>query len=191
LVIYGFPHFHPFELHETGVRPVESIGALLARKHPGSLFRVEAYAGVPDRRCGTSFEHRIRDWPRGSLASPVKGTWLVTAMYGPQCQGLPYVLRRPGPRPVLTQQQVAVMQQAVRDALPDGLLYLGREDTLTRSPITPDTYMDPAYFKELSRRSEVLTGRPLNWSLVAGWAARNAEHYDAQFPERGAYDVKK
>ncbi len=83
------------------------------------------------------------------------------------------------------------MQQAVRDALPDALLYLGPEDTLTHSPVTPDAYMDPAYVKELSRRSEVLTGHPLDWNAIAAWAARDAEPYDAKFPERGGYDIKK
>lgn len=191
LVIYGFPHFHPFELRETGVRPYESIGVLLERKHPGSLFRIEAYAGVPDRSCGTRFENRIRDWPRGSLASPVKGTWLVAAMYGPQCHGLPYLLRPPGPKPSFTDQQLAIMEQAVRDALPDALLYVGPEDALTHSPVTPDSYMDPVYVKELSRRSEVLTGRPLDWNAIANWAAKDAEPYDARFPARGSYDIKK
>jgi hypothetical protein len=183
VVIYGYPHFRPFLLRNTGVTPWESIGVLLDRKHPGSLFRVEAYAGVPDRRCRASFENRIRDWPRGSLASPVKGTWLVTAMYGPQCKGLPDVMRPPGATLALTDQQLATMQQAVRESPPDALLYFGPEDALTQSPITPGAYMDPAYVKELSRQSEVLTGHPLNWLDIAVWATRNAELYNTKFPQ--------
>jgi hypothetical protein len=178
LVIYGFPHFQDFELHESGVQPVESIGVLLARKHPGALFTVQGYAGLPDHGCAARLEDRIRDWPRASLASPVKGTWLATAMYGPQCHGLPYVLRPPGtPEPVFTGEALGRMEKAVRDGLPDGLLYLGPKNTLIRSPILPDTYSDLAYFKELSRRSEVLVGHPLDWR---DWTARaaNVEYYE-------------
>lgn len=177
LVIYGYAHFQDFELHDTGVQSVESIGVLLARRHPGALFSVQGYAGLPDQACAARLERRIHNWPRASLASPVKGTWLETAMSGPQCHGLPYVLRPPGaPEPVFTGQALARMQQAVRDGLPDGLLYLGPADRLVRSPILPDSYSDLAYFKELSRRSELLTGGPLNWRE---WAARaaNVEPY--------------
>jgi hypothetical protein len=183
VLIYGYPHFHSTELRNTGVISLESIGVLLDRTHPGSLFRVEGYAGVPDRRCEASFEGRIRDWPRGSLVSPVKGTWLVEAMYGPQCKGLPYVMRPPGAKFDLTDQQLATLQQAVRDTLPDALIYFGPEDTLTLSPITPDVYMDPAYVKELNRRSEVLSGNPLTALELTGWATRNADLYNVRFPQ--------
>jgi hypothetical protein len=178
LVIYGYPHFQQFELHETGAQPIESIGVLLARKHPGALFTVQAYAGLPDRSCAVRFERRVHDWPRASLATPVKGAWLEAAMYGPQCHGLPNVLRPPGaPEPVFTGPALARMQKAVRDGLPDGLLYLGPADSLIRSPVLPDSYSDLAYFKELSRRSELLIGRPLDWS---DWTARaaNVEFYE-------------
>jgi hypothetical protein len=183
LLIYGFPHFHNVMLQNGRVTPYESIGVLLDRKHPGSLFRVEGYAGVPDRRCGAAFENRIRDWPRGSLVSPVKGTWLVAAMYGPRCKGLPYMMSRPGANRALTDQQLAPMQQAVRDTLPDAFIYFGPEASLTQSPITPEIYMDPAYVAELSRRSEVMTGQPLTSLQLTEWATRNADLYDTRFPQ--------
>jgi len=177
LIIYGYPHFQDFELHETGVQPVDSIGARLRRSRPGALFTVQAYAGLPDAGCTLRFERRTRDWGRPSLAWPVKGTWLAEQMYGPRCGGLPQVLHPPGtPDPVFSGRTLANMQQAVRDGLLDSLLYLGPTQSLVRSPVMPDTYSDPAYFKELSHRSELLIGHPLDWRDSVGGTA-NVEPY--------------
>src|SRR5207245_683096 len=50
----------------------------------------------------------------------------------------------------------------------DAILYLGPPDTFTQSPIDPNIYLDPDYFKEESRRSQccVPGGKPLNWDQI-------------------------
>jgi hypothetical protein len=181
LVIYGYPHFQSFLLRNTGVEPFESVWELVERKHPGAFFVVRAYVGLPDKACSTRFEAKISKWTPGTLAAPVKGTWLAEAMHGPECPGLPQVLRPPGaPEPVFSADMLARMQNAVRDAPLDGLLYFGPEVSLTRSPSVPDSYLDMGYFRELSRRSELLVGKPLNWRDWAGREARGPTPYDVK-----------
>lgn len=181
LVIYGYPHFQNFFLRNTGVEAVDTVWAQVARKHPDAFYVIKAHVGLPDKACSTRFEARIKDWTPGTLAAPVKGTWLADDLYDPACPGLPQVLRPPGaPEPVFSGEMLASMQKAVRDAPLDALLYLGPEAALTRSPAIPDTYLDAAYFQELSRRSVLLTGAPLSWS---GWVARQglgSVPYDAK-----------
>lgn len=44
----------------------------------------------------------------------------------------------------------------------DALLYLGQPAGYTLAPVEPSIYLDPAYAREISRRNEIMTGRPLD-----------------------------
>lgn len=50
----------------------------------------------------------------------------------------------------------------------DAILYLGPPDTLMESPIDPNIYLDPDYFKEENRRQQCCNpfGKPLDWDEI-------------------------
>jgi len=173
LVIYGLGHFDDFELGPFGVRPSKTLWALVEEKRPGAFFVVRPYAGLPDRGCSRQFEAEVAGWSSGTLATPVKGTWLAHALRRPGCAILRTVPRPPGsPPPVFSAETRRRMERAVINAPLDALLYLGPSASLTESPWDPTFFLDDAYFRELSRRSEIVTGRPLDWKQWVRGAAR-------------------
>src|SRR5882757_2150131 len=48
----------------------------------------------------------------------------------------------------------------------DALLYLGPAAGLTRSPLSPDLYLDPDLRKEIDRRSILFGFGPITWPTV-------------------------
>ncbi len=52
----------------------------------------------------------------------------------------------------------------------DAILYLGPPETLTQSPVDPNIYLDPDYFKQEDRRLRCCTrppgGRSLDWDEI-------------------------
>jgi len=64
----------------------------------------------------------------------------------------------PGKPPSLEGRMSAMLSGASSDAI----LYLGPPDTLTRSPIDPDIYLDPDYFNQVNRR----LGGTLDWDQL-------------------------
>ena len=104
---------------------------------PGSVFFVTPYVGFADKGCTERFERAHTDWTAPALLQPVRGTALAADLTVDGCSG------------------------AGRDATADGLLFLGPASSLTVGPEHPDIYLDEAYRKEASRRSLIMTGKPL------------------------------
>ena len=48
----------------------------------------------------------------------------------------------------------------------NALLYLAPARTLTRSPLSPDLYLDPEFGKEIDRRAALFGGQPDPWPTV-------------------------
>ncbi len=48
----------------------------------------------------------------------------------------------------------------------NALLYLAPARTLTKSPLSPDLYLDPEFRKENDRRAALLGGQPDPWPTV-------------------------
>jgi hypothetical protein len=48
----------------------------------------------------------------------------------------------------------------------DGLLFLGKAETLTRTPMEPSIYLDLAYRKEIGRRQKIAFGEFLTDATV-------------------------
>jgi hypothetical protein len=139
LVIYGGGHFtrqpgNPY----PGDRPIR---ARVEDKYPGAFFTIWPHAAA-EPACRAEAEKQTQGWRPGTLATPVKGTW-IEALYA-----------RPG----------CYRNGNERAALVDGLLYLGDPTRFRMSPADPRAYLDETYFRELSRRNEIIIGEPLNWA---------------------------
>ena len=48
----------------------------------------------------------------------------------------------------------------------NAVLYLARAETLTKSPLSPDLYLDPEFRKENDRRAALFGGQPDPWPTV-------------------------
>jgi hypothetical protein len=180
LVIYGASHFDDFLLSPTGPKHWEALKEIVERKHPSAFFVVRSYAGFEDSGCSIAFEAKIKSWPRPALAAPVKGTWLEAALAPPGCSLLPPIPPPPPgvPPPQLTPEILAKMEDAMANRISrDGLLYLGPASRLTQTPWNPEIYLDEALFREISRRVEIMTGRPLDWGSFVRGSARAPQPY--------------
>jgi hypothetical protein len=139
LVIYGGGHFtrqpgSPFPNDRM-------INARIEETHPGAVYVVLPHLPV-EPACRAEFEARTRGWTSGTVAAPVKGTWMEELYARPGC----------------------FRSGRERNAMADALLYLGDPGDYRMSPVDPRAYLDEAYFRELSRRNEVAVGEPLNWA---------------------------
>lgn len=141
LVIWGGTHF--FRAGE--------IGPLLQESHPGSLLIVSPYTGFNEASCSVAFEKETA-LPTPSLAT-VRGTSLKIALSRPGCH--------PAPTGTPPEQEG---HWSGADA--DALLYLGPAATLTFSQKSPDIYMDDAFRAEMSRRYQIIMGKPLSSATV-------------------------
>lgn len=139
LVIWGGGHFF-----QDG--PMLELGPLLEQNHPGKLLIVSPYIGFNEASCSLAFEKEAK-LPTLSLAQ-VRGTSLKAALSRPNCHAAPA-----GTPP----EQEGHWSGADADAL----LYLGPAASLTLSQKSPDIYMDEAYRTEMSRRYQIITGKPL------------------------------
>jgi hypothetical protein len=142
LVIYGLGHFtrqpgNPF----PGDRPIR---ARVEEKHPHAFFVIWPHMAA-EPGCQAEVEKQTEGWTAGTLAAPIKGTW-IEALYG-----------RPG----------CFRSGRDRAAMVDALLYLGDPAQLRMSPADPRTYLDTTYFQELSRRNLIIVGDPLDWATFA------------------------
>jgi hypothetical protein len=139
LVIYGGGHFtrqpgNPFPGDLT-------IKARVEAKYPGSVYVIWAHMAA-EPACQAEVTARTRDLPRATLIAPIKGTWVEEVYARPGCY-------RSG---------------RDRAAMADALLYLGDPTGFRQSPIDPRAFLDDAYFRELSRRTQIITGEPLDWT---------------------------
>ena len=137
------------------------------------------FVGYIEPECNAKFVARAKNWPTLAVVGPIAGTWLKSQLQLPGCNFVP-------------PEQVEQMRKTPASALPpyiasvadlihglingvsgedaDAVLYLGPPDTLTGSPLDPNIYLDPEYFKEQDRRSRCCThppGRgPRDWDQI-------------------------
>lgn len=171
LVIYGGGHFGRASAEETALyrqwkdaypdaSPRRNLQTLVEAEHSGAFFIVRWYAGFGDAACTKNFERRFGSWPVPAIATHAQGTALERDMH--QC-GRPAHLAFYFP---------ATLPQALRDFeerqidnylfLADAVLFLGSAESLSKSPMFPDLYLDEQYRQEISRQMEIKTGKPLS-----------------------------
>lgn len=139
LVIYGGGHFtrqpgSPFPNDKM-------INARIEANHPGAFYVVLPHHPV-EPACRAEVEAKMRGWVSGTVVAPVKGTWIEEIYTRPGC----------------------FSSGRERNAMADALLYLGNPAERHESPVDPRTFLDQAYFRELSRRNEIIGGEPLDWA---------------------------
>jgi hypothetical protein len=163
LVIYGGYHFFNDAPPNMAVPPPR-LKDIVERTHPGAFFVISPYIGFPKADCATAFEAETK-WPKNSLVAPVKGTAVDAALLRPGC-ALP-VPMPVGPSSTPAAEMARWRERSMRisagvDA--DALLYLAPSAEFMVSPTDPALLMDEAYFRETSRRMEIMTGRPMTWA---------------------------
>jgi hypothetical protein len=166
LLIIGTGHlFGP-----AGPGPVR---AKIDEAYPHALAVVSPFVGYIEPECNAKIVARAKDWPVPALVGPVEGTWLKSALELPGCNYIPSVvsfgpstknqnqnLGAAGPPPGKQllgpggppPDDVSAENRMLSGLASDAILYLGPPSTLTESPVDPDIYLDPDYFKEESRR---------------------------------------
>jgi hypothetical protein len=158
VVIYGDLHFY----NNRGLR------RLIEKQYPNAFFIVAMYAGYATKSCTASFEQGITDWPVPALAAPLRGTSLESTLYRSDCDveprtSLPF-------SPTMSEAQRVQFADAIErmDSGVDGdaLLFLGKADTLTRTPMEPGIYLDLKYRREIERRQRLAFGGSLTGSGV-------------------------
>ena len=153
IVIYGGLHFY----NNIGLRK------LLEKRYPNAFFVVALYKGYATRSCTASFEQIVRDWHVPALAAPVRGTSLENKLYRSGCDVEPRTSLPLGPS--MSEAQKAQMSETLERILSgvesDALLFLGKAETLTRTPMEPSIYLDLNYRREIERRQKIAFGESL------------------------------
>lgn len=158
VVLYGDLHFY----NNLGLRH------LIEKQYPNAFFIVAMYAGYATKSCTASFEQGIPGWPVPALVTPLRGTSLESKLYRRDCDveprtSLPF-------RPSMSEAQKVQFGDAIErmDSGVDGdaLLFLGKADTLTRTPMEPSIYLDLTYRREIERRQRLAFGESLIGSGV-------------------------
>ena len=170
LVIYGGGHLAPsseesaqyLDLRKVDptATPSRRLRALVEASYPGAFFIVRLYTGFENRVCTMKFERRFARWSMPAMAAISSGSTLEREM------------RRCGRPSGLVYFYAPNVPQAFRDfrerqldnylSLADAVLFLGSAESLTKSPILPDLYLDEEYREEISRQMEIKTGKPLS-----------------------------
>ena len=158
LVIYGGLHFY----NNIGLRK------LVEQKYPTAFFVVALYMGYAAKSCTANFEQIVLNWQVPALATPIRGTSLETRLYHSDCDVEP---RTSLPlAPSMSEAQKTQMGDALERMLSgvdaDALLFLGRAETLTRTPMEPSIYLDLDYRREIERRHKIASGESLTDSAV-------------------------
>lgn len=169
LVIYGGFHFNKPGM-PAGIPDFQVLKDLVEARHPGALYVISPYIGFAQPGCSAAFEAQMK-WPPGTLAAPVRGGALEGALLRPGCTwGSNMRFMRPSGAPPITPEEQARMQRRTQEVLSgvvgDALLYLGPQASLMNSPGDATLVMDEAYFREISRRNQIMTGSPAN---LADW----------------------
>jgi hypothetical protein len=158
VVIYGGFHFH----NNVGLRK------LVEKEHPAAFFIVGIYSGYATKSCTADFEQSISDWPAPALATPIRGTSLESKLYRADCDvmpraSLPY---RPSMSEVEKAQFAETLERMLSGVEGDALLFLGKAETLTRTPMEPSIYLDLDFRRELERRQKIAFGESLTNATV-------------------------
>jgi hypothetical protein len=156
------------------------LSAKLSEAHPDSFATVMPFVGYLEPRCNEQFLNRAKSWQAPALVGPIADTWLKAELQLSGCDFIPpaqvqALLSHPPPKTLppgfvgaITSPHQLINVVSGEDA--DAILYLGAPDSLTGSPIDPDIYLDPDYFREEDRRSRCCTrapGRgPLDWQRL-------------------------
>jgi hypothetical protein len=140
LVIYGSGHFIAAR---AGKPP--TLRTLIETGHPKSVFVIFPFTGFADPACSAKLEARL-----AGTAAPV----LLTSKDGAPTEASHRLgCLRPQYPP-----------DSPPEAQEEAVLYLGPLASLTRSPGDLTLALDQAYFDEISRRNQIQTGRPYDWS---------------------------
>jgi hypothetical protein len=155
----------------------------LAEANPSALAVISPFTGYIEADCNAKVVARAKDWPVHAVVGPIEGTWLKSELLLPGCNYIPpeQVERikkqfaagpppgahgvAPGKIPSADDDIIAWQVNMRSGVKSDAILYLGPPDTLTESPIEPSFYLDPDYFKEMSRRAQCCVPRSyrLDW----------------------------
>ena len=169
--------------HLFGPREVPTLSTKIDKTYPNMLAVVVPFIGYIEPRCNAKFVSRAKDWPVPAVAGPVGGTWLKSELSLPGCNFIsPEHVERiknmpkppPGARwmgpgmPPSVADRIDAEISTLSGANADAILYLGPPDTLMESPIDPNIYLDPDYFKEENRRQQCCNpfGKPLDWDEI-------------------------
>ena len=148
LMIYGTFHFY-----DKG-----ELGDLLRQNHPGSLFVITPYTGFGDGACSINFERQAVSWPLPALVS-IPNNQPDQKNTQPGCRIINASVFEG-----MTEEQKTVVRAEMegQTALIEGnaLLYLGAARALTKSPLSPDLYLDPGFRKENARRAALFGSSP-------------------------------
>jgi hypothetical protein len=164
LVLYGGLHFDTLPTR-PGYPPDAGLRAPIEAKHPGAFYTIRMYGGIG--RCTAGFEKEM-GWPSQSLIAPVRGTTVEAAITRPGCTASgPAPMAAPGTAP-LSPEFAAAMQAKTQEVMSgltsDAILFLSPVSAFRWSPMDPTIFVDPAYFQELARRYEIMTGQRANLS---------------------------
>lgn len=181
LLIWGQAHFLA---EATVLSPL--LGPTLRAAHPGSLYYISPYFGFNEAACDAAFEARAAHWPTPALIAPLQGSATLKAMRTPGCTIDPGLAQR---TMAMKPEMLAALRgndDHLAGADADALLYLGKEASMTVSPVNPAFYLDDAYFKEMSRRSAITTGKPIDWADFVAANPPVVENFDAHIGRRFA-----
>jgi hypothetical protein len=184
LVIIGGGHLVVLDSGQSEW-PFRPLGARIAEAYPNAMAVVSPFTGYIEPECNAKVVARAKDWPVPALVGPIQGTWLKSELQLPGCNyvpqeqleqmkkmapaGPPPSARVQGPAKLPSPADMIAMHITMLSGVKsDALLYLGPPDSLTVSPIDPTIYLDPDYFKEMSRRAQCCTpfGHPLDWDNI-------------------------
>jgi hypothetical protein len=158
IVIYGGLHLY----NNFGLRK------LVEGKYPNAFFVVALYTGYAAKSCTANFEQNIFDWQVPALATPIRGTSLESKLYRSDCDVEPRASLPLGPS--VSEAQKAQLSEALERMLSgvdgDALLFLGKAETLTRTPMEPSIYLDLNYRREIERRQKIAFGESITDSTV-------------------------
>lgn len=165
--------------HLFGPKEVPTLSSKIDETYPNMLADVEPFIGYIEPSCNAKFVGRAKDWPVPAVVGPVGGTWLKSELSLPGCNFIsPATVERiknmPKPpagarwTPPSLADRIALEISIGSGAHADAILYLGPPDTLAESPIDPNIYLDPDYFKEENRRQQFCNpfGEPLDWDQI-------------------------
>jgi hypothetical protein len=168
------------------------LSAKIEEAYPHTLAIVSPFVGYIEPGCNAKVVARAKNWPVPAVVGPVESTWLKSELQLAGCNYLPSVISfgpsstkqkmsigmaPPGPPPGKQSLGAAGAPGPVdinaengmlSGVASDAILYLGPPDTLTQSPIDPNIYLDPEYFKEENRRAKCCTpfAAPLDWDQI-------------------------
>ena len=197
LIITGYPHLDrgsaaptmmAVPANEQGgekrqpAAPPMIMQQIIEAQYPGETFVIILHTGFADEACNSELEARMASWETPSLAY-VAGSWLESIT----CAKFPAAVMinpaQAGQNNMVAPPEGAVQTVIMPPSSPipnaDAYLYLGNRDDLTMSPFDPIIYLDADYFAEMSRRRELMTGLPLDWSDLI---QDNPHYYVDNFP---------